>query len=287
MSTSVVGENGGRASGKSCHDDVADKRARQSIVFIGAGNVATHLAPAIESAGVGIIRQVYSRTAESASALCSRLSVAEPVSSVDDIMHDADVYVVSLVDDAVAGIVTELSGKVVRSALWLHTSGSLPKEVLEGLSESYGVFYPLQTFSKGAEVDMAEVPIFIEGNTSEVTERIRSMARAVSSAVRYADSELRRRMHIAAVFACNFTNYMFTVADDLLRADGLTLEVLHPLLRETVRKAMAGSPADGQTGPAVRGDRDVMERHISMLPSDLASLYSRISEAIYNRRFRK
>lgn len=256
---------------------------RQSIVFIGAGNVATHLAPAMERAGVGTIRQVYSRTLGSAAALCTHLSEAEPVSSVDDIVRDADIYVVSLVDDAVAGIVSRLKGHVAPSSLWLHTSGSLPKESLEGLSDSYGVFYPLQTFSKGVDVNMAEVPMFIEGNTPEVTERIRSMAASVSSTVHYADSELRRRMHIAAVFACNFTNYMFTVADDLLRVDGLTLEVLHPLLRETVRKAMDGSPAEGQTGPAVRGDRAVMDKHISMLPPDLASLYSQISEAIYRR----
>jgi len=145
------------------------------------------------------------------------------------------------------------------------------------------VFYPLQTFSRNVKVDMTLVPIFIEGNTPDVTLRIKAMADAISRSVHYADGDLRRRMHIAAVFACNFTNYMFTVADDLLRADGLSLEVLHPLILETMRKAMEGSPAAGQTGPAVRGDSAVVERHASMLPADLADIYMRLSDAIYKR----
>ena len=238
------------------------------IVFLGAGNVASHLAPALEQSGVGQVCQVYSRTLASATSLCARLQSARPVNNASDIDTDADVYIVSLVDHAVGEALS---------------SGSLPMETLAARSDAYGVFYPLQTFSKSVEVDMAQVPIFIEGNTPAVTERIRAMAEAVSGKVYYADGDLRRRMHIAAVFACNFTNYMFTVADDLLRADGLSLGVLHPLLGETVRKAMSGSPAEGQTGPAVRGDREVMERHASMLSPDLAVIYKMLSESIYKR----
>ncbi len=156
-------------------------------------------------------------------------------------------------------------------------------EVLAGRSERFGVFYPLQTFSKDREVEMSQVPVFIEGNTPKVTDQIRAMAEAVSHKVHYADGDLRRRMHIAAVFACNFTNYMFTVADDLLRADGLTLVVLHPLLAETVRKAMQGAPSLGQTGPAVRGDREVVECHASMLTPELAEIYRLLSDSIYQR----
>ena len=116
-----------------------------------------------------------------------------------------------------------------------------------------------------------------------MTETIRGLAEKISKKVYYADGELRRRMHVAAVFACNFTNHMFTIADDLLRKDGLSLEVLHPLLQETVRKAIEGNPADGQTGPAVRGDKAVMEKHMSMLPPELAEMYSMISQSIYSR----
>lgn len=142
--------------------------------------------------------------------------------------------------------------------------------------------YPLQTFSKRVAVDMAQVPIFIEGSSPETTASIKAMAEAMSRSVHYADGDLRRRMHIAAVFACNFTNYMFTVADGCSRPTDCRL-VLYPLIRETMRKAMEGSPAAGQTGPAVRGDRQVVERHASMLPDGLADIYRQLSEAIYKR----
>lgn len=258
------------------------------IVFIGAGNVASHLAPAMEACGVGTVCQVYSRSESSAIALCDRLIEATHVTDASRIIADADVYVVSLVDHAVGEVLAEVKGSQARcgirnDALWLHTSGSLPMETLAMMSGRYGVFYPLQTFSKSVAVDMARVPIFIEGNSSDTTACIKAMAEAISRSVHYADGDLRRRMHIAAVFACNFTNYMFTVADDLLKADGLSLEVLYPLIRETMRKAMEGSPAAGQTGPAVRGDREVVERHASMLPEGLADIYRQLSDAIYNR----
>lgn len=255
-----------------------------SIVFIGAGNVASHLAPALERSGAGRVVQVYSRSLSSARALATKLENASATDEVADIIPDADVYIVSLVDHAVADVLSRLPRN---NALWLHTSGSLPMSVLDGMSDNIGVFYPLQTFSKGVEVevevDMSEVPLFIEGNTPEVASRIRLMAEKITPKAHYVDGDLRKRMHIATVFACNFTNYMFTVADDMLRRDGLSLEVLHPLLKETVRKALNGSPAQGQTGPAVRGDREVMEAHESMLDPELAEMYRMISGAIYDR----
>lgn len=251
-----------------------------SIIFIGAGNVASHLAPALERSGAGHVVQVYSRNIASARGLASALENAVAIDDQSQVIPDADVYIVSLVDHAVSEVLSRIPRN---KALWLHTSGSLPMDVLESMSGSIGVFYPLQTFSKGVDVDMAEVPLFIEGSSPEVADRIRRIAERVTPKVHYADGDLRKRMHIAAVFACNFTNHMFTIADDLLRRDGLSLEVLHPLLKETVRKALNGSPAQGQTGPAVRGDREVMEAHESMLDPQLAEIYRMISASIYNR----
>lgn len=252
----------------------------RSIVFIGAGNVATHLAPAMERAGIGCVVQVYSRAMRSAQALASRLYSATAVCEAEAVNGRADVYVVSLADHAVGGIVERLPHN---NALWIHTSGSLPIGALSRLTDRVGVLYPLQTFSKNVYVDMSHVPLFVEGCTPEVAAMVREMAERLSTTVRYANGDLRRRMHIAAVFACNFTNHMFTVADDLLRKDGLSLEVLHPLLNETVRKALEGCPADGQTGPAVRGDMSIVEKHASMLPDDIAAMYRMISMSIYNR----
>lgn len=259
---------------------VRTPRARlPRIVSIGAGNVATHLIPALEGAGIGEVIQVYSRTMRSASALASRLWRAVPVNDPAAITDDADIYMVSLADNAVPEI---LAGIKPNNALWLHTSGSLPIETLAGISKKCGVFYPLQTFSRHAVVDMSKVPVFIEGSTPGVEARIREMAEGISTRVLHADSDLRRKMHVAAVFACNFTNYLWTVADDLLRRDGLDLSVLYPLLEETLRKAetSAGGPASGQTGPAVRGDRKVMEAHAAMLPENLAEIYRLLSHSI-------
>lgn len=250
------------------------------VVFIGAGNVASHLAPAIQESGAGKVVQIYSRTADSAEALAGKVGCSDIATHPSEVIADADVYIVSLVDDAVAKIAEQLPRN---NALWLHTSGSLPMEVLSDLSPNYGVYYPLQTFSRSVSLDLSDVPVFIEGCTSEIEAEIRQLASKTFKKVYKADSELRRKMHVAAVFACNFTNYMWTVADDLLREDNLTLDVLKPLLEETLRKAVTARPADGQTGPAMRGDDRVMSKHMEMLPTDLADIYGTLSQAIYKR----
>ncbi len=249
------------------------------VVFIGAGNVATHLAPAIDKEDNFSVVQVYSRTIDSAKALAGRLAGAMAVDSIAAIDMTADIYIVSLADDAVESVISGLAHS--NDALWLHTSGSLPKEVLKDMSSRYGVIYPLQTFSKDTDVDMSRVPVFVEGSSPEVEDSVFAMARGFTGSVYRADGDLRRKMHVAAVFACNFTNYLWTVADDLLKEEGLSLAVLHPLLEETLRKAETVSPAEGQTGPAKRGDKSVMEKHISMLSGDLASIYRELSSAIY------
>ena len=252
------------------------------IVAIGAGNVASHVIPALESAGVGEVTQVYSRTLRSADALASRLWGASATDNPDEIVDDADIYIVSVADHAAADLLARLKPN---NALWLHTSGSLPLETLGRLSKKTGVFYPLQTFSRQVSLDITRVPLFIEGSTPGVEAEIREIGQKVFNRIYHADSALRRKMHVAAVFACNFTNHLWAIADDLLRREGLDLSVLHPLLDETLRKAETspGGPASGQTGPAVRGDRAVMQAHESMLPADLSEIYSMLSESIYRR----
>ena len=252
------------------------------IVAIGAGNVASHVIPALESAGVGEVTQVYSRTLRSADALASRLWGASATDNPDEIVDDADIYIVSVADHATADLLARLKPN---NTLWLHTSGSLPLETLERLSKKTGVFYPLQTFSRQVPLDITRVPLFIEGSTPGVEAEIREIGQKVFSRIYHADSALRRKMHVAAVFACNFTNHLWAIADDLLRREGLDLSVLHPLLDETLRKAETspGGPASGQTGPAVRGDRAVMQAHESMLPAELSEIYSMLSESIYRR----
>ena len=149
------------------------------------------------------------------------------------------------------------------------------------LTDNYGVFYPLQTFSKGVDVNLAEVPVFVEGSNDMTLSVAERLGRAISPKVHHADDDTRCKMHAAAVFACNFTNHLWAIADDILcREAGVDLSVLHPLLKETLRKAMLGRPSDGQTGPAVRGDRGVMDKHAGLLADDEARLYRELSEHI-------
>lgn len=253
------------------------------IVVIGAGNVASHIAPALEESGAGVVVQVYSRSLESAGRLASRLRSAAAINDVAAIVEDADVYLVSLVDDAIAPFVDSAVGRLKGDALWMHTSGSIGMEVLAPLSPHYGVFYPLQTFSKDVALDVAEVPLFIEGSTRDVAETIRSFASSLFKRVYDADSNTRRMMHIAAVFACNFTNYMWTLASDVLSVEGLPFDVLKPLLEETLRKACTVGPEAGQTGPAARGDRRVIDTHINLIDGEKKEIYRLLSECIISR----
>ena len=261
-----------------CPSVNSDASAPLRIVVIGAGNVASHLAPAIESSGVGAVVQVYSRKLQSARELTRKLQNAQAIDSEVAICDDAEVYLLSLVDDAIGPLVSRMPKR--GNALWLHTSGSVGMEVLAPMSERYGVFYPLQTFSKGVEVDVSKVPLFIEGCTSGVEEEIRRFATPVFSHIYHADSHTRRMMHISAVFACNFTNYLWTIASELLKKEDLPFEVLHPLLEETLKKAFAVSPEKGQTGPAVRGDLAIVNKHLSVLDGQSKEIYSLLSEAI-------
>jgi len=255
----------------------------KKIVFIGAGNVASHIAPALEESGAGVVIQVYSRTQRSAEALASRLLRADATDDLAELSEEADVYIISVADDAIAAVVESMKGGCRRDALWMHTSGSVGMEVLSPLTSNYGVFYPLQTFSKDVKLDVGKVPLFIEGSSAEVTGLIRRFASETFESIYEADSDTRRKMHIAAVFACNFTNYMWTLSSDLLSAEGLPFEVMRPLLEETIRKAFTVSPEVGQTGPAVRGDMRVIGSHLSMLEGDKHDIYRLLSDSIVSR----
>ncbi|MCM1520338.1 MAG: F420-dependent NADP oxidoreductase [Lachnoclostridium sp.] len=253
------------------------KNSKPRLVMIGAGNVASSLAPAIHQADAADVVQVYSRNLANAQALADAIPGAAATADLDEILPDADVYLLSLSDDALKDTVAALKPN---NALWLHTSGSTGMEILSRLSDSYGVFYPLQTFSKSRRVNLDTVSLFTEGSTLEVEDRIREMAVKVFKNVYHADSLTRRRMHIAAVFACNFSNYMWMIAHDLLQKHHIPFDVLAPLLRETLDKALQMNPRDGQTGPARRGDTVLIEAHAEMLPDNLREIYILLSESI-------
>lgn len=247
---------------------------RKEIVIAGAGNVATHLA--INLAKHAHVSQIYNHNIAGAQEL-ARKTGAEATDNLQSIKRDADLYIISVKDDAVAPIAEELKGF---GGLWAHTSGSVPMDALSPISDSYGVFYPMQTFSKDVDVDMSEVPMFIEGSDRSATERLKDFASLISTKVYEADSERRAKLHIAAVFACNFTNRLWDISADLLKELGLGFDTMQPLIEAMLTKAVAVTPHEGQTGPARRNDTKVIQKHLGMLDGEAKELYATLSDSI-------
>lgn len=251
-----------------------------TCVMIGAGNVASSMAPALERSGRVRFTAVYSRSLERAGELAGNLAAAVPVADMDSIPVDADLYLVAVKDDAIGSIVS-MAPRVRPGAVWAHTSGSVDAAVFAPVTSSYGVFYPLQTFSRGVSVDWRQIPVFVEGTDVRTLGMLRSLAGALSDRVYEADGAKRGKLHAAAVFACNFVNHLWAVADDILhREAGVDLSVLRPLIEETVRKSALVPPAQAQTGPAVRGDTGVMRLHMQMLSDRESALYKMLSQSI-------
>ena len=251
--------------------------------MVGAGNLATHLARAFYKKGFRIL-QVYSRTPESAARLAQEVE-ADPVTDPAALTTWGRLYMAALTDEALPGLIPALTSGRNR-ALWVHTAGSLPLDLWAGHAERYGVFYPLQTFSRQHEVDFGRIPVFVEGSDPDTTALLHAVAATVSAKVYEATSAQRRYLHLGAVLACNFTNHLYTLASDLLVRHGLPFDALQPLIDETARKVHELSPHQAQTGPAARGDRHVMDEHLRLLEEDpyLAQVYRLLSQGIEERK---
>lgn len=250
------------------------------IVFIGAGNLAVNLAQALFCSGFEIM-QVYSRTEESAKSLAEKVN-AGWVTDLKEVILNASLYIVSIKDSALTELLQQIvSGK--DGALLVHTAGSIPMSVWKGKTTRYGVLYPMQTFSKQREVNFKEIPFFIEAAQREDVELLKAIASVLSDKVFEADSRQRRSLHLAAVFACNFTNHMYVLTADLLKKYGLPFEVMLPLIDETARKVHTLSPLEAQTGPAVRYDENVINKHLEILADEpeMKEIYRILSESIY------
>lgn len=251
----------------------------QRIVFIGAGNLATRLAVELKEQGC-LIEQVYSRTESSAIKL-SQIIQAHYTTSPENILPGADIYFVALKDSVVNDVLSRIT---FANKLVVHCSGSLPLSSLAKYSQNIGVFYPLQTFSKQQAVDFKEIPVFVEASSVENENILLQLAERISEKVSLLESEKRLFLHVAAVFACNFVNHFYTIASDLLESNGVSFEVLHPLILETALKAVRMEPQKAQTGPAVRFDQNIISSHLNALGSfpEFRELYREISENIHD-----
>ena len=249
------------------------------VTLIGAGNLATQLGKSLKKAGV-IISQVYSRTEDSARTL-GELLEAEWLTDIKALHDEADIYIFSVKDSVLCELISEVC-KGRGDKLFLHTAGSMPMSCFEGKALRYGVFYPMQTFSKTKDVDFERIPVFIESNSIETEDVIRSLANKLTQRVIRLSSADRKYLHLAAVWACNFTNYCYTVASDILGEHGIPFDVMLPLINETTEKIQKISPKEVQTGPAVRGDRNVMSKQLELMngKEDLQELYKMLSKGI-------
>ncbi|MHC1776319.1 MAG: Rossmann-like and DUF2520 domain-containing protein [Lentimicrobium sp.] len=251
-----------------------------SVSFAGAGNVAGYLAPALMHAGFKIV-SIFSRNAEKAGELAS-LTGAKPVWLVDDIVDQADLLILALPDEVIPGFSMSLKNAGKFNGIVAHTSGSQSLGSITRYHAQGGVFYPLQSFTRFSSPDISKVPFCIEGATPEIAEKLVEVAECLSGDVRLIDTPQRAQIHLAAVFACNFTNYLYSVADCLLAESGVQPDILMPLIRETALRISGGDAAVMQTGPAVRKDWSTIDMHLNMLRNhpEWKEIYKTISELI-------
>lgn len=250
------------------------------ITFIGAGNVAWHLAPALENAGHAVV-EVYSRSNTTAAELVSKLYQAEVKTDLDFSNSLADIFIISVPDDVISGVAQDIA--LPEEAVIVHTSGAKSLGVLGyTATDATGVFYPLQTFSKSKKMEFNHIPICIEAADKHTEKILHSLAADISKSVHIIDSDDRKALHVAAVFACNFTNHFLTIADQIVGSKGLDFDILRPLITETINKAFSLGPSDAQTGPAKRHDFQTLDKHMEFLSAneELSELYRLISQNI-------
>ncbi|MBL7740370.1 MAG: DUF2520 domain-containing protein [Chitinophagaceae bacterium] len=249
------------------------------IVIIGSGNVAAVLGRKFRTAG-HTIQQVVSRNASAASQLAYEWDT-ESTNYISLINKTADVYIIAVSDDAIHKLAAELrlNGKVVA-----HTAASVSKDVLKDVSGHYGVFYPLQSLRKEMNI-LPDVPVFFDGSDEITKTTLGKLAHSIAEEnVGEAGDNARLKLHVAAVMVSNFTNHMYTLAEDYCRKEGLDFAQLLPLIGETALRIRSISPKQAQTGPAIRHDKETLQKHLDLLKDHphLKNLYVLLTESIQN-----
>ncbi len=253
---------------------------KKTITIIGAGSVGTALAHRFYEKGHSI-QQVFSRQKAKAQKLAAEVE-AKAVDQLQDIEPNAQYYILAVHDDAIAQVAQQLTVIKQTDAIIAHSSGATPMAALASC-RNYGVFYPLQTFSTSIPPDFEELPFCITANTEENRQQLFELASSICPNVYTISEAQRQRLHVAAVVVNNFSNHLFALADRLCRQEQLDFEILKPLIRQTLRKIEQSAPEQVQTGPAARGDRGTIERHLDWLDlhaPELKTLYTELTENI-------
>jgi predicted short-subunit dehydrogenase-like oxidoreductase (DUF2520 family) len=257
----------------------------QKLAIIGAGNLAWNLAAALKDSPFEVV-QVFSRHLDSAFKMAREFPGMQAAFAPSQMRQDLDAVIVASSDHGIEEIAAAYAPFKAASTVVAHTSGSIPLDALSPFGSNIGVLYALQTFTKGHAADFSVVPIFLEGN-AHVLGRLSPIAGFLSRRVSVIDSAQRLQLHLGAVFAANFANYMWLLSEDILKGLGQSgLEVYAPLIRECMDKALRYGPANAQTGPARRGDAVTMDRHLQVLQGrnpGLAAIYQQLSRMIADR----
>ncbi|MFV5490994.1 DUF2520 domain-containing protein [Acinetobacter sp. ASP199] len=253
------------------------------ISIIGAGRVAYHLARVLSVQHE--IVQIYSRTLEKAQQLADQFQ-AQAIERPEQLDNRVDLIIIAVSDQSIASVIEQIHPHLQHNLI-VHTSGSTHVDVLKQIHARAGVFYPLQTFSLEREVNWENTPLFIEAHDSEDQKTLQHLANSLSNRVYLYSSEQRLSLHLAAVFACNFSNYCYDMAKQVVEAQQVDFSLLYPLILETTNKATQNEPRQMQTGPAMRGDQNILMMHQAMLSemkrSDLAEVYTVLSDQLLAR----
>ncbi len=251
-----------------------------NIVVIGSGNLALHLAPALKKNGHNVLG-IYSRTRSHSLRLSKKLK-STSFNTIADIPTDADLYIVTIQDKEIGSLLKQIT---FQPNCIVHTSGSVSLSVFPKRFKNIGVFYPLQSFSIDRKVDFKNIPILIESRNTKTKKALSLVAKSISTNVKFISSEKRKKIHLAAVFANNFVNHLYSISSDILNENQLSFDLLKPLILETALKVQLNSPEKMQTGPARRNDKEIITSHLNLLKSSKKrkAIYSLLSESIIDK----
>jgi predicted short-subunit dehydrogenase-like oxidoreductase (DUF2520 family) len=242
------------------------------IVILGAGNIAQHLFEVFQTVEMLQVVQVYNRSEK---ALLHFKDVATTTSLKN--LAEADIYMIAVTDDAIPSIANKLP---FTDRLVVHTSGSASMHELHKKNRR-GVFYPLQTFTKGVKVDFSSIPICLETGEKADFKVLKAVADAIGSVSYKISSEQRRALHVSAVFVTNFTNHLYRIAHEVCETNNVPFEILNPLIQETAKKITTLTPYMAQTGPAKRGDQKTIDNHLEKLDTDIhKEIYTLLTQSI-------
>ncbi len=244
-----------------------------TVTIIGSGNVACHLIEAISQSQEVTLGQVFARNPKE---IATKVAKDKRISTYAE-LKEASVYILAVADNAIETVSSQLP---FENCLVVHTSGSVAMNCLDPKNRR-GVFYPLQTFTKGKEVAFKDLPIGLESEHASDYALLETVAASMGSAPFSITSQQRKALHVAAVFVCNFVNHLYQIGNEICNDNELPFELLQPLIQETAHKILTKSPAEAQTGPAKRGDTFTTNTHLNFLTdANQKEIYKLLTKSI-------